>query len=233
MTMLIRARGLRRTYRTGSTDVHALGGVDLDVEQGAFVALIGASGSGKSTLLHVLGCLDRPDEGSYELGGTPVETLSDRELSRVRNERIGFVFQALNLIPQHRVIENVELPLVYAGVAAPVRRRRAEEILRQVGLGAKMHRRPSELSGGEAQRVAIARALVVDPLIVFADEPTGSLDTRTGEEIMSVFAELHRRGTTLVIVTHNKDVAEQAERVIEMRDGGIVADWTTSDRGPS
>jgi putative ABC transport system ATP-binding protein len=232
VSSLIRAAGLRKTYRSGSSEVHALRGVDLDVERGAFVALIGASGSGKSSLLHVLGCLDRPDEGSYELDGTPVGSLSDRELSRVRNERIGFVFQALNLIPQHRVVENVELPLVYAGVAAPIRRRRAEAILEQVGLGGKMHRRPTELSGGEAQRVAIARALVIDPLLVFADEPTGSLDTRTGDEIMAVFADLHRRGTTLVIVTHNKEVAEQAERIIEMRDGGIVADWTTFDRGP-
>jgi putative ABC transport system ATP-binding protein len=232
VSTLIRASGLRKIYRSGGSEVHALRGVDLDVERGAFVALIGASGSGKSSLLHVLGCLDRPDEGSYELDGTPVGSLSDRELSRVRNERIGFVFQALNLIPQHRVVENVELPLVYAGVAAPVRRRRAEEILQQVGLGSKMHRRPTELSGGEAQRVAIARALVIDPLLVFADEPTGSLDTRTGDEIMAVFTELHRRGTTLVIVTHNKEVAEQAERVIEMRDGAIVADWNTSEREP-
>jgi putative ABC transport system ATP-binding protein len=232
VSSLIRASGLRKTYRSGSSEVHALRGVDLAVERGAFVALIGASGSGKSSLLHILGCLDRPDEGSYELDGTPVSSLSDRELSRVRNERIGFVFQALNLIPQHRVVENVELPLVYAGVAAPVRRRRAEAILEQVGLGGKMHRRPTELSGGEAQRVAIARALVIDPLLVFADEPTGSLDTRTGDEIMAVFADLHRRGTTLVIVTHNKEVAEQAERIIEMRDGAIVADWTTFDRGP-
>ena len=222
--MLIRAHDLRRTYRLGPTEVHALRGVDLAVAQGEFVAIMGASGSGKSTLLHLLGCLDRPSAGAYRLDGTAVESLSDAELSRLRNQRIGFVFQAFNLILQHNVLENVELPLIYGGIGRTIRHKRSLEILQQVGLGKKIHHRPTELSGGEVQRVAVARALAVEPLLLLADEPTGNLDTQTGEGIMKLFADLNYRGTTILMVTHNRDIAAYADRLIEMRDGRIVSD---------
>ena len=222
--MLIQAHDLRKTYRLGPTEVHALRGVDLEVAQREFVAIMGASGSGKSTLLHLLGCLDRPSAGAYRLDGTAVESLSDAELSRLRNQRIGFVFQAFNLILQHNVLENVELPLIYGGIGRTVRHKRSLEILQQVGLGKKIHHRPTELSGGEVQRVAVARALAVEPLLLLADEPTGNLDTQTGEGIMKLFADLNYRGTTILMVTHNRDVAAYADRLIEMRDGRIVSD---------
>lgn len=225
--MLIRADDLKKTYRLGATDVHALQGVGLAVAQGEFVALMGPSGSGKSTLLHVLGCLDRPSEGRYRLGGMAVESLDDAELSRLRNKRIGFIFQAFNLIPQHNVLENVELPLIYGGVGKKIRREKSLEILHQVGLGAKVKHRPTELSGGEAQRVAIARALAIEPLLLLADEPTGNLDSHTGDGIMNLFVELNRRGTTIVMVTHNEAVANYACRLIEMRDGRIIRDSKT------
>ncbi len=208
----------------GTTEVHALRGVGVGVDHGEFVAIMGASGSGKSTLLHLLGCLDRPSEGWYRLDGMAVESLSDTELSRLRNERIGFVFQAFNLIPQHNVLENVELPLIYGGVGRRVRRERSLEILRQVGLGDKIRHRPTELSGGEVQRVAIARALAVEPPLLLADEPTGNLDSQTGEGIMKLFTDLNQRGTTILVVTHNREVASHTKRVIEMRDGRIVGD---------
>ena len=222
--MLIEATGLRRTYSIGPTEVPALRGVDLAVEEGEFVAIMGPSGSGKSTLLHLLGCLDRPSGGRYRLDGVAVEDVDDTELSRIRNRRIGFVFQSFNLIPQHDVLENVELPLVYAGVARPVRRERSLDILRHVGLEHKVNHRPTELSGGEVQRAAIARALVVEPLLLFGDEPTGNLDTQTGEGIMQLFVDLNRRGTTIVLVTHDADVASHARRTIHMRDGRVVSD---------
>jgi len=222
--MLIRAHDLRKTYRLGPTEVHALRGVDLEVAQREFVAIMGASGSGKSTLLHLLGCLDRPSAGAYRLDGTAVESLSDAELSRLRNQRIGFVFQAFNLILQHNVLENVELPLIYGGIGRTIRHKRSLEILQQVGLGKKIHHRPTELSGGEVQRVAVARALAVEPLLLLADEPTGNLDTQTGEGIMKLFADLNYRGTTILMVTHNRDIAAYADRLIEMRDGRIVSD---------
>ena len=222
--MLIEATELRRSYWMGPTEVPALRGVDLEVERGELVAIMGPSGSGKSTLLHLLGCLDPPSGGRYRLDGVAVEQIEDAELSRIRNRKIGFVFQAFNLIPQHDVLENVELPLVYAGVARPLRRERSLAILREVGLENKVRHRPTELSGGEMQRVAIARALVVEPLLLFGDEPTGNLDSRTGEGIMKLFVDLHRRGTTIVMVTHDPDVASYAQRTIHMRDGHIVSD---------
>ena len=222
--MLIQADGLRKTYRMGPTEVHALRGVGLAVARGEFVAIMGASGSGKSSLLHLLGCLDRPSGGWYRLDGTTVESLSDARLSRLRNETIGFVFQAFNLIPQHNILENVELPLIYGGIGRKVRRERSLEILSQVGLGEKIYHRPTELSGGEVQRAAIARALAVEPLLRLADEPTGNLDTHTGEGIMKLFVDLNRQGTTILIVTHNSDIATYANRLIEMRDGRIIAD---------
>ena len=226
--MLIHIHQLRKTYRMGLTEVEALRGVDLEVAHGEFVAIIGASGSGKSTLLHLLGCLDRPSGGWYRLDGQPVESLSDTELSRVRNQRIGFVFQAFNLIPQHDVLENVELPLIYAGMSRTVRRERSLAMLRRVGLGERTQHRPMELSGGENQRAAIARALAIEPLLLLADEPTGNLDTRTGDGIMNLFLELHRAGTTIIVVTHNREVATQTERIVEMRDGRIVSDSKTA-----
>lgn len=222
--MLIQADGLKKTYYIGSTEVQALRGVALQVASGEFVAIMGASGSGKSTLLHLLGCLDRPSEGWYRLDGMAVESLSDAPLSKLRNERIGFVFQSFNLIPQHNVLENVELPLIYKGVGKGLRRERSLEILGQVGLGKKIRHRATELSGGEKQRVAIARALAVDPPLLLADEPTGNLDSQTGEGIMQIFTDLHRRGTTIVVVTHSREVAAYTERVIEMRDGQIIRD---------
>jgi len=233
--MLIRADDLKKTYRMGATEVHALRGVGFEVVHGEFVALMGPSGSGKSTLLHLLGCLDRPSDGRYRLDGLPVESLSDFELSRLRNKRIGFIFQTFNLIPQHNVLENVELPLVYGGVAKRIRRERSLEILQQVGLGNKVHHRPTELSGGEAQRVAIARALAIEPVLLLADEPTGNLDTHTGEGIMKLFVELNRRGTTVVMVTHNEAVAAYAGRLVELRDGRIIRDsgmFTTTGAAP-
>jgi putative ABC transport system ATP-binding protein len=222
--MLIQADGLKKTYYIGSTEVQALRGVALQVASGEFVAIMGASGSGKSTLLHLLGCLDRPSEGWYRLDGMAVESLSDAALSKLRNERIGFVFQSFNLIPQHNVLENVELPLIYKGVGRGLRRERSLEILGQVGLGKKIRHRATELSGGEKQRVAIARALAAEPPLLLADEPTGNLDSQTGEGIMQIFMDLHRRGTTIVVVTHSQEVAAYTERVIEMRDGQIIRD---------
>ena len=222
--MLIHAEDLKKTYYIGSTEVQALRGVSLQVAPGEFVAIMGASGSGKSTLLHLLGCLDRPSEGWYRLDGMAVESLSDAALSKLRNERIGFVFQSFNLIPQHNVLENVELPLIYKGVERGLRRERSLELLDQVGLGQKIRHRATELSGGEKQRVAIARALAVDPPLLLADEPTGNLDSQTGEGIMQVFTDLHRGGTTIVMVTHSQEVAAYTERVIDMRDGQIIRD---------
>jgi putative ABC transport system ATP-binding protein len=222
--MLIQAEDLKKTYCIGSTEVQALRGVSLQVAPGEFVAIMGASGSGKSTLLHLLGCLDRPSEGWYRLDGIAVESLSDAALSKLRNERIGFVFQSFNLIPQHNVLENVELPLIYKGVGRGLRRERSLDLLGQVGLGQKIRHRATELSGGEKQRVAIARALAVEPPLLLADEPTGNLDSQTGEGIMQIFTDLHRRGTTIVVVTHSQEVAAYTERVIDMRDGQIIHD---------
>lgn len=222
--MLIRATALQKTYRMGQTEVHALRGVDLNVMHGEFIAIMGASGSGKSTLLHILGCLDQPSSGCYRLNDQAVESLSDGELSRLRNRQIGFVFQSFNLIAQHDVLENVELPLVYQGVARSVRRARSLELLRQVGLGTKVRHRPTELSGGEKQRVAIARALAIEPFLLLADEPTGNLDSQTGAEIMRLFIDLNRHGTTVLMVTHSPEVAAQTRRIIEMRDGRIIGD---------
>jgi len=222
--MLIQTFDLRKTYQMGPAEVHALRGVRLEVAHGEFVAIMGPSGSGKSTLLHLLGCLDRPSEGWYHLDGMTIESLHDAELSRLRNKRIGFVFQGFNLIPQHNVLENVELPLIYGGMERRSRRETSLEILHQVGLDEKISHKPTELSGGEAQRVAIARALVIRPLLLLADEPTGNLDSQTGEDIMKLFAELNRVGTTILMVTHNRDVAAHSARIIDMRDGRIVGD---------
>jgi len=225
--VLIEVRDLEKTYRLGSVEVKALRGVDLDVDEGEYVALTGPSGSGKSTLMHLLGCLDTPTSGGYRLGGADVGTMGDRALARIRNGRIGFVFQTFNLLPRATAVHNVEVPLIYAGVRARERRRRAAEALQLVGLGDRVHHRPSELSGGQRQRVAVARALVVRPNILLADEPTGNLDSATGDEILRLFEELHEQGQTIVLVTHEPEVAARARRHILLRDGRIASDDKT------
>jgi putative ABC transport system ATP-binding protein len=219
---IIRLRNLVRYYRMGQSIVKALDGVDLDIRRGQFVAITGPSGSGKSTMMHIFGCLDRPNSGTFELNGELVSTLSDRKLAVVRNRHIGFVFQTFNLINRTNALDNVAVPLIYARKTNTHRAARAA--LERVGLGNRARHRSSELSGGERQRVAIARAIVNDPLLLLADEPTGNLDTATGEQIMSIFHELHRGGVTVVVVTHEPDIAVQAERVVRMRDGKIVED---------
>jgi putative ABC transport system ATP-binding protein len=220
--MLVEARDLTREYVMGETVVRALRGVSFNVDQGEFVAVMGPSGSGKSTLMHLLGCLDRPTSGTYLLDGTPVQNLPDQELSRLRNRKVGFIFQAFNLISQLTVLENVEVPLIYMGIERAKRRALSLEVLQAVGLDQRHSHRPNELSGGENQRVAIARALVTNPQIIFADEPTGNLDTKTGNEIMEILQELNERGTTIVLVTHEMSKAKWARRLIHMQDGKIL-----------
>ncbi|HUQ05705.1 MAG TPA: ABC transporter ATP-binding protein [Kofleriaceae bacterium] len=221
---VIEVRDLRRTFSLGDVEVHALNGVSLQIDRGELVAVMGASGSGKSTLMNILGCLDRPTSGRYCLEGADVANLSRTELARVRGRRLGFVFQAFNLLSRTTALQNVELPLVYQGVGRRERRRRAEAALAEVGLAPRADHRPSQLSGGQQQRVAIARALVTDPAIVLADEPTGNLDTRTSLEVMQLLSGLVGKGLTVVLVTHESDIAAWADRVITMRDGEVVDD---------
>ena len=222
---VIRTVGLTRDYPMGGETVHALRGVDLVIPPNEFVAIMGPSGSGKSTLMNLIGCLDTPTAGEYWLAGTEVSKMSDDDLARVRNRQIGFVFQTFNLLPRATSLHNVELPLVYAGLGAKERRRRAEGALSSVGLGDRMEHKPAELSGGQRQRVAIARALVTEPSIILADEPTGNLDSTTSEEIMKIFEELHRtRGQTIVMVTHEADIARHAARVVTLHDGVVSSD---------
>jgi putative ABC transport system ATP-binding protein len=221
---VIQLRGVTKTYRMGKDNiVHALRGADLDVRPGEFVALMGPSGSGKSTMMNVLGCLDVPDEGSYVLAGEHVRKLNDDQLAAIRNKHIGFVFQTFNLLPRLNAIENVELPLVYGG-SSRGRAQRAKAALAAVGLGERMHHKPSELSGGQQQRVAIARALLNDPSIILADEPTGNLDSRSTAEILAIFQKLNDEGKTVVMVTHEPDVAEHCKRIVRMRDGVVSGD---------
>ncbi|HEX6940721.1 MAG TPA: ABC transporter ATP-binding protein [Longimicrobiales bacterium] len=221
---VIRTEALTKEYVLGSEVVRALRGVDLVVERNEYVAIMGPSGSGKSTLMNLIGCLDTPTSGEYWLNGHAVAELSDDELARIRNKEIGFVFQTFNLLPRATALHNVELPLIYAGVPARDRRERAAQALERVGLAERMDHKPSELSGGQRQRVAIARALINHPAILLADEPTGNLDSKTSEEIMALFEELHAEGQTIILVTHEHDIAEHAHRVVTLRDGVIESD---------
>jgi len=221
---VLQLRDVVKTYHMGATQVHALSGVSLDIGDNEYVAIMGPSGSGKSTLMNIIGCLDVPTSGSYSLGGELVEHKSEAELAAIRNRLIGFVFQTFNLIPRANILHNVELPLIYGGVAKAERRARAERALAQVRLGDRMQHKPNELSGGQRQRVAIARALVFNPSIILADEPTGNLDSRTGEEIMAMFDELHGAGQTIILVTHEDHIAAHAHRSITLRDGRIESD---------
>ena len=221
---LIETRDLWKTYRMGDEEIHALRGVTIAIERGEYAAIMGPSGSGKSTLMNLIGCLDTASKGTYFLNGKEASTMNDNELARVRNEEIGFVFQTFNLLPRATALHNVELPLVYAGVSAKERDARARQALERVELGSRMHHRPNELSGGQRQRVAIARALVNNPSILLADEPTGNLDTKTGIEIMALFERLYEAGNTILLVTHEADVAAHAKRAIHIRDGQVEKD---------
>jgi len=222
--VLIDLRDIRKIYSIGTVEVPAVNGIDLQVEANEYLAIMGPSGSGKSTLMNIIGCLDRPSSGSYHLDGVNIRDLRDNDLARIRNKQIGFVFQTFNLLPRATALRNVELPLVYAGVDAGSRRRRALESLEKVGLRGRVSHKPNELSGGERQRVAIARALVNDPSIILADEPTGNLDSKTGEEIMGVISEIQRLGNTIILVTHESHIAEFANRVVRLRDGLVESD---------
>ena len=215
--------GVEKVYGNVDTEVRALDGLDLTVHAGDYLAVMGASGSGKSTAMNILGCLDRPTAGSYRLKGVPVESLDDDALADLRNHQLGFVFQQFHLLPQLTAMENVMLPMVYAGVPAAERRQRAQEALERVGLGQRLSNKPNQLSGGQQQRVAIARAIINNPAMLLADEPTGALDSRTTEEVLEIFDELHRSGITLVLVTHEDDVAARAEQVAQFRDGRMVS----------
>ena len=222
--MLISLENIYKIYKRGDTAVHALDGVTLQIENREFVAIVGPSGSGKSTMMNILGCLDTPSEGTYIFEDKDISKLNDDQLAVIRNRHIGFVFQSFNLLPKLDAVENVELPLTYAGKKGSVRRERAVEMLNAVGLGNRIHHKPSELSGGQQQRVAIARALSTDPPIILADEPTGNLDTKSGREIMEILKELHLSGKTIILITHDISVANQAERNVHIQDGKIVND---------
>ena len=219
--MIIEARGLVKTYELGGTTVRALDGVDFDVPEGDMLAIAGPSGSGKSTLMHIIGCLDRPDGGKYILAGEDISLLSQNRLAEIRNRRIGFVFQTFNLLPRMNALENVELPLLYAGLRGA--KDRAAAALKTVGLDDRMYHKPTQLSGGQRQRVAVARALITNPAILLADEPTGNLDSKTGEELLALLESLNASGHTIIIVTHDPDIAARCKRQIHMRDGRIVA----------
>jgi putative ABC transport system ATP-binding protein len=223
---LIRLQNVSRRYQMGAETVHALRDVSLEIQRGEYVAIMGPSGSGKSTMMNLIGCLDTATSGHYELNGTSVSDMDDNQLAEIRNREIGFVFQTFNLLARSNALHNVELPLIYAGVPADERRKIALEAIAQVGLADRIHHKPNELSGGQRQRVAVARALVNQPSILLADEPTGNLDSKTGAEIMALFDELSRKGNTIIVVTHEEDIARQSRRIIRLRDGLIASDET-------
>ena len=229
---VIRTEGLERSFEMGATTVRALRGVDLTIERGEYVAIMGPSGSGKSTLMNLIGCLDTPTTGDYWLNGTSVAQLAEHELARIRNKEIGFVFQSFNLLARATSLRNVELPLIYGGVPPQDRRDRAAEALREVDLEDRMDHRPNELSGGQRQRVSIARALVTRPALLLADEPTGNLDSKTSREIMALFERLYEAGNTIVLVTHEREIADHAQRVVTIRDGQIASDERNPAAGP-
>jgi putative ABC transport system ATP-binding protein len=221
---LIEIRNITKIYEMGEEKLYALKGVDLDIEKNEYLAIMGPSGSGKSTLMNIIGCLDTPTSGDYILNGKDVHDMDDDELAGIRNKEIGFVFQTFNLLPRSDALHNVELPLIYSGVSRAERIRKAEESLASVGLSDRMKHKPNELSGGQRQRVSVARALVNNPSIILADEPTGNLDTKTGEEIMALMAELNKKGNTIIMVTHEEDIAKHAHRIVKIRDGMIESD---------
>lgn len=224
MQNLIRLHNITKIYRIGAIEVAALRGIDLSIQTNEYISIMGPSGSGKSTLMNIIGCLDTPTSGIYELENERVSEMDDNRLAEIRNRKIGFVFQTFNLLPRASALHNVELPLIYSGLHAARRKVVAEEVLGQVGLSDRKHHRPNELSGGQRQRVAIARALVNNPSLILADEPTGNLDSSTGKEIMAIFDELHRAGNTIILVTHEKEVAQHAERIVHILDGVIAED---------
>lgn len=222
--MIISMKNLRKVYKTGQIEVEALKNINIEIEKNEFVAIMGPSGSGKSTLMNIIGCLDKSTQGEYLLDGIRISTLNELELARIRNRKIGFVFQSFNLLPRISALQNVELPMIYAGIGMKERRNRAVAALERVGLGNRMHHKPNEMSGGQKQRVAIARALVNKPAIILADEPTGNLDSFSGEEIMAVFQDLNQEGVTIVLVTHEPDIAEHTKRILRFRDGTLIGD---------
>ncbi|HYP18358.1 MAG TPA: ABC transporter ATP-binding protein [Opitutus sp.] len=226
--LVIEIEGVTKLYKMGAETIHALRGVSLSIRRNEYLAIMGPSGSGKSTLMNMLGCLDTPTAGRYEFSGKNVATMSDDELAEIRNREIGFVFQTFNLLPRSDALHNVELPLIYAGVPKHERIERAQEALANVALGDRVHHRPNELSGGQRQRVAIARALVTRPSIILADEPTGNLDSKTGVEIMALFEQLYEQGNTIIVVTHEEDIAQHARRIVRLRDGLIESDAPVS-----
>jgi putative ABC transport system ATP-binding protein len=230
MSTIIRLSGITKVYQVGDESVHALDGINLTVEKNEYVAIMGPSGSGKSTMMNIVGCLDTPTSGLYELNGTSVSEMNDNQLARVRNKEIGFVFQTFNLLARSDILHNVELPLIYGGVGSSERKRLAKEAIGRVGLSDRIHHKPNELSGGQRQRVAVARALVTHPSILLADEPTGNLDSKTGNDIMALFDALHKEGNTIVLVTHEEDIAEHAYRIIRLRDGKVERDEPVKNR---